>query len=94
MVSDRLWRLELQDAFAVFVLPHHIDWPGDRRIVDLSDRVQRARACEAILRHRDEGDLWRFIDRALLVDLRDELPLPAVIRTAWETLMINARLWA
>lgn len=66
VVPDRLWRLEFDRAFAVVLPPLHVQWSGPRRPWDLSDRRDRARAYEVILREGNEGDLWRFVDGALL----------------------------
>lgn len=90
-VPEGLWRLEIEDAFAVVVLPKRIPWPDPRRVVDLSLRSQRARTYETLLTHGDEGDLWRFVDGALLADLWDHIVLDDPIREAWEPLIVEAR---
>ena len=86
-VPDRLARLTLEAAVGRVDVPLHLDWSGGPRQVDLSDRHQRARFYEAVLREGTESDVRTFIDGALLVDVWQELLLPADIRTAWEPLM-------
>lgn len=83
-VADRLWRLDLPDAFATVTLPRTLNWsrPGAR--FDLHDRRERARCYEVILREGMPGDLTRYVDGALLVDLWDELVLPREVRVAWQ----------
>lgn len=49
---------------------------------DLSDRGQRARVYEVVLREGTPDDMRSFIDGALLVDLWDELVLPRRLRSA------------
>lgn len=39
---------------------------------------------EIVLREGEPADLLTYVDGALLVDLWDELVLPAAIRRAWE----------
>ena len=51
---------------------------------DLSDRRQRARCYEVVLREGMAEGLLRYVDGALLVDLWDELLLSRVVRAAWQ----------
>lgn len=56
---------------------------------DLSDRGQRARVYEVVLREGTPDDMRSFIDGALLVDLWDELVLPRRLRSAWDPVLRN-----
>jgi hypothetical protein len=56
----------------------------------LTDRRQRARVYEVVLREGTERDIRRYIDGVLLVDLWDELVLPREIREAWAPVLLTA----
>lgn len=88
-VPDRLARLPVEEALATVDVPPHLEWSGGRRQVDLADRHQRARFYEVVLREGTEADLRRYVDGALLVDLWDDLTLPADIRAGWAPLVPN-----
>lgn len=90
-VPDELPRLELREAVATIDLPLHIDWSSQNRSVDLSNRSQRLRAYEVILREGRQRDIERYVDGALLVDAWDELVLPRAIRAAWDPVIEQAR---
>lgn len=91
VVPDRLWRLDLDDAFAAVVLPGHLHWSGPSRTYRLTDRGDRARVYEIVLREGTESDLLAYVDGALLADLWDDLVLPPVLRTAWAPVMARYR---
>lgn len=84
VVPDRLWSLHPSDSLATGTLPKHLHWSGPSRVYRLRDRRDRARVYEIVLREGEAIDLLTFIDGALLVDLWDDLVLPAAIRKAWE----------
>lgn len=86
-VPDRLWRLDLEAAFAEIALPGHLYWSGPSRIYRLADRGDRARVYEIVLREGVASDLLTYLDGALLVDLWDDLVLPAALREAWVPVM-------
>jgi transcriptional regulator with XRE-family HTH domain len=83
VVPDRLPRLPLDEAVAVVVLPLHLNWSDRGRSFDLRDRRQRAVVYERVLREGGRVDILTYVDGALLVDLWDDLVLPAGIRAAW-----------
>jgi transcriptional regulator with XRE-family HTH domain len=83
-VPDRLPSLDPADALAVLELPLHLDWSRPDRHVDLRDPQQRARCYESVLREGTPEDIAGIVDGAFLVDLFDDLVLPAQIRLAWE----------
>lgn len=89
-VADRLWRLPVRDAMAEVELPLELNWsrPGTR--FRLSDRRERARCYEVVLREGTPADILRYVDGALLIDLWAELVLPREIRDAWQNLIDKA----
>ncbi|GAA1520503.1 helix-turn-helix domain-containing protein [Nocardioides humi] len=90
-VPDRLWRLDLADAFARVVLPGHLHWSGPSREFDLGDRGDRGRVYEIVLREGEPTDLATYVDGALLVDLWSDLVLPRELRAAWEPVIVRYR---
>ncbi len=86
-VPNRLPRLDTRDAFATVALPFHLNWSTPARLFDLSDRRQRARAYEIVLREGGPDDIARFVDGALLIDLWTDLVLPRDVRAAWTPLV-------
>jgi hypothetical protein len=89
-VADRLWRIPLGQAFADVTLPLTVNWSRPGHVFQLSDRRQRARCYEAVLREGTPADLLRFIDGALLVDLWPDLVIPREVREAWRPLIDEA----
>ena len=89
-VADRLWRLPIKAAFAEVILPLGLNWSRPGASFELSDRRQRARCYEVVLREGMPSDLLAFIDGALLVDLWPELVLPRGIRCAWQSTIDEA----
>lgn len=83
-VADRLWRLPISEAFATIKLPLGLNWSHPGATFELSDRRQRARCYEVVLREGMPIDLVRFIDGALLVDLWTEIVIPRQLRAAWQ----------
>ncbi len=86
-VPSHLPRLPLDQAFARIELPLHLNWSQPDRVFDLSDRRQRARVYEIVLREGTAEDIRRYIDGALLMDLWPELVLPTELRQAWERMV-------
>lgn len=82
-VPSGLPRLAADVAFAVVELPLHLNWSDPGRTFDLGDRRQRARVYEIVLREGRPDDLLTYVDGLLLMDLWDELVLPAGVRAAW-----------
>jgi len=91
LVPNRLWRLDLIDAFAAVTLPRHLYWSGPSRSYQLASRRDRARVYEIVLREGTAVDLMSFIDGALLVDLWDDLVLPPRLREAWAPVIARLR---
>jgi hypothetical protein len=70
-------------ASGTIELPLHIRWSGAPQIYDLDDRADRARVYEQVLREGTEEDVRHYVDPRALIDLWDELVLPATVRDAW-----------
>jgi hypothetical protein len=64
-------------------LPLHVRWSGGPIVYDLDDRADRARVYEQVLREGSEDDVRHYIDADQLLDLWDELVLPAAVRRVW-----------
>lgn len=86
-VADRLWRLPIEDAFADVTLPLGLNWSRPGAVFRLSDRRERARCYEIVLREGAPADLLRYIDGALLVDLWPDIVVPRDVRTAWQPII-------
>lgn len=82
-LADHLPRLPIEQALAEVVLPVRINWSQPARLFRLADRGDRARVYEIVLREGTAEDALAYVDGALLIDLWDELVLPAWIRAAW-----------
>jgi hypothetical protein len=63
-------------------LPFHIRWSGPPLTCDLTDRADRARVYEQVLREGTEEDVRYFIEVDVLLDLWDDLVLPPTVRRA------------
>jgi len=83
LVPTFLPRLPVRQALATIALPLHLTWSQPNRQLKLSNREQRARVYEIVLREGTPADVLTYIDGALLVDLWDNLVLPRDVRAAW-----------
>ncbi len=86
-VPDHLPRLPVERALRRVRLPLHLNWSQPGREFDLSDRRQRARVYEIVLREGTADDITEHVDGALLADLWPELVLPAPVRRQWQPLL-------
>jgi hypothetical protein len=82
-VPDDLDSADVEKVSGVVELPLHIRWSGPPRHYDLTDRQQRARVYEQVLREGNDEDVRRFIRADDLIDMWDELVLPRHVRQAW-----------
>jgi hypothetical protein len=64
-------------------LPRRVNWSRADPTYDLSDRGQRARVYEQVLREGTADDIRYFIDVDDLIDVWDELVLPPAVSRAW-----------
>ena len=87
LVPDRLPQLCAERALATVEVPVSVNWSEPDRVFRLSERGNRARVYELVLREGSADDQLRYIDGALLVDLWDELVLPPEVRAAWAPLI-------
>lgn len=86
-VPDILPRLPADRALGPVRLPLHLNWSQPGREFDLSDRRQRARVYEIVLREGNAEDIGEYIDGTLLADLWQVLILPVQLRRAWQPLI-------
>lgn len=84
VVPTALPRLPLRQATGTVELPIHLNWSDRGRRFDLSDRRDRERVYEIVLREGGPDDVLTYIDGALLVDLWNDLVLPPAVRSAWQ----------
>ena len=70
-------------ASGVVTLPRHVNWSRRDPTYDLSDRGQRIRVYEQVLREGTADDVRYFIDVDELIDLWDEMVLPRAVSEAW-----------
>jgi transcriptional regulator with XRE-family HTH domain len=90
-VPTRLPRLPVEESLASVELPLTLNWSQPGRVFRLSDRGDRARVYELVLREGSDADVLAYMDGALLVDLWDELVLPRAVRSAWSPLIDQVR---
>jgi transcriptional regulator with XRE-family HTH domain len=90
-VPTRLPRLPVEESLASVELPLTLNWSQPGRVFRLSDRGDRARVYELVLREGSDADVLAYIDGALLVDLWDAMVLPRAVRSAWSPLIDRVR---
>lgn len=78
-----LWSVEAPTCFATLHIPDLIH-NTEKNTWNTRDRDERRGAHEQLIRRGLPQQMIRWIDEALLVDLWDELDLPASVREAWE----------
>jgi transcriptional regulator with XRE-family HTH domain len=86
-----LHRLPVDRALRRVRLPLHLNWSEPDRAYDLSDRRQRARVYEIVLREGTAQDISDYVDGALLVDLWPDMVVPAQLQRAWQPLIDAVR---
>lgn len=70
-------------ASGVVTSPRHIKWSRPDPTYDLSDRGQRIRVYEQVLREGTAADVRYVIDVDEVIDLWDEMVLPRAVSEAW-----------
>lgn len=88
-VPSRLWRLPAAEALRQFETGTHLWWSGPSRTFDLSQRSDRLRAYEIVLREGTPEDIAAVVDEVLLCESWRDLVLPADLRDAWQPLVDN-----
>lgn len=73
----------VRKASGIVTLPRRVNWSRPDPTYDLSDRSQRIRVYEQVLREGTAADVRYFIDVDTLIDLWDELVLPPAVSDAW-----------
>lgn len=86
-IPSHLWNLPAHTALSQFQAPTHLWWSGPPRTFDLSQRKDRLRAYEVVLREGTPQDITTIIDAMLLSEAWPELVLPAELRHAWQPLI-------
>jgi transcriptional regulator with XRE-family HTH domain len=84
-------RLPVDRALRRVRLPLYLNWSEPDRDYDLSDRRERARVYEIVLREGTAQDISDYVDGALLVDLWPDVVVPAQLRRAWQPLIDTVR---
>lgn len=78
-------------ASGVVELPLHLSWSGDHYQCDFADRDDRARLYERVLTEGTSQDIGYYVELALLIEIWDDLVLPAHIREAWQPIIDEYR---
>lgn len=82
-IPDGVGDPTVRKARGVVTLPRRVNWTRADPTYDLSDRRQRARVYEQVLREGTADDVRYFIDIEELIDLWDELVLPPAVSRIW-----------
>lgn len=88
-VPNQLWSVGPPDCFTTLHVPDIVNHTSQTGW-DLSDRTDRARAYEILIRWALPEWMIRWLDGALLVDVWDELELPEEIRICWTPAIVRA----
>jgi len=86
-IPSHLWRLPPADALRQIETATHLWWSGPPRTFDLTQRRQRLRAYEIVLREGGPDDIATTIDEVLLHEVWPDLVLPRDLRRSWQPLM-------
>ncbi len=70
-------------ASGMVELPPRVRWSGQKKIYDLSKRLDLIRVYEQVLREGTNEDVAYFIDPDKVLDLWDDLVLPGHVRAGW-----------
>ncbi|WP_164710075.1 hypothetical protein [Euzebya pacifica] len=81
----------LGKASGILTLPLSVAWSDVDRRYDLDDRYDRARVYEQVLAEGTAEDVRRFIHVDDVIDLWDDLWLPAAVELAWARWLLQHR---
>lgn len=82
-IPDDVDGLEVVKARGEVELPARVRWSGPPKTYDLTNRADRLRVYEQVLREGTDEDVRRFIEIDELVALWDDLVLPGHVGRAW-----------
>lgn len=82
-VPDDVADPAIEKAQGEVELPLNLRWSGRPKKYDLTQRTDRIRVYEQVLREGNDHDVRRFIDVDELLELWDDLVLPGRARRAW-----------
>jgi len=86
-VPSRLWRLAPEVALRRFEPGITLWWSGPPRTFDLSERAERCRLYEIVLREGRPADIEDIVDGVLLCEAWSDLVLPRGLAAAWAPLV-------
>ncbi len=86
-VPSRLWRLAPEIALRRFEPGLTLWWSGAPRTFDLSQRAERGRLYEIVLREGRPADIEGVVDGLLLCEAWADLVLPRGLAAAWGPLV-------
>ena len=89
-VPSRLWRLAPEVALRRFEPGLALWWSGPPRTFDLSERAERCRLYEIVLREGRPADIEGVVDGVLLCEAWPDLVLPRGHAAAWAPLIAPA----
>jgi excisionase family DNA binding protein len=78
------WSHDTGPTDAVVELPFHLYWSDDNNHFDLSKRARLRSMYQIVLTEGTADDVRAYIDRALLIDVWDELWLSPAVHEAWD----------
>jgi excisionase family DNA binding protein len=84
------WSHETGPIDEVVELPFHLYWSDDNNRFDLSKRARLRSMYQIVLTEGSDQDIRTYINRALLIDVWDELWLSPAVHEAWDS-WIEAR---
>jgi excisionase family DNA binding protein len=78
------WSHETGPVDEVVELPFHLYWSDDNSRFDLSKRARLRSMYQVVLTEGSDEDVRTYVNRALLIDVWDELWLSPAVHEAWD----------
>ncbi len=78
------WNQETSPVDEVLELPFHLYWSDDNNRFDLAKRARLRSMYQIVLTEGSADDVRTYINRALLIDVWDELWLSPSVHEAWD----------